>query len=258
MLSRASLLTQSFSLLPEHLYIWLCGTSPIEFQLIPRGRAYYLAAYSYKCFINYFKIQNHRPSLWKGISFQIVTSEELQNLKVGCSTNSVVDVIRPIFLACTANSLTNLTKSAIPRLFLETFIFTSSKSFVEKVNRNHIILSKKRLHSCNIIFFWSLSEIQRLYLSEFKFYFRSCECDTLIPISRILYKLFIKLMHVVTETSQESDLHSFAKAPISQPLNIPLLHNFHSQRSYLSTSCHVTESILEWNSDISFLIGKVS
>ena len=55
----------------------------------------------------------------KRISFQIVTSEELQNLKVGCSTNSVVDVIRPIFLACTANSLTNLTKSAIPRLFLE-------------------------------------------------------------------------------------------------------------------------------------------
>ena len=133
-----------------------------------------------------------------------------------------------------------------------------AKSFVEELNRNHIILSKKRLHSCYINFFWSLSEIQRLYLSEFKFYFRSCECDTLIPISRILYKLFIKLMHVVTETSQESDLHSFAKAPISQPLNIPLLHNFHSQRSYLSTSCHFTESILEWNSDISFLIGKVS
>ena len=132
MLSRASLLTQSFSLLPEHLYIWLRGTSLIEFQVIPPGRAYYLAAYSYKCFINYIKIQNHRPSLWKGISFQIVTSEELQNLKVGCSTNSVVDVIRPIFLACTANSLTNLTKSAIPRLFLETFIFTSSKVFCRK------------------------------------------------------------------------------------------------------------------------------
>ena len=66
MLSQASLLTQSFSLLPKHLYIWLCGTSPIEFQLIPRGRAYYLAAYYYKCFINYIssvKSSNSHPDL---------------------------------------------------------------------------------------------------------------------------------------------------------------------------------------------------
>ena len=48
-------------------------------------------------------------------NIQIATSEKLQNLTVECSTNSVVDVIRRI----AANSLKNLTKSAIPRLFLE-------------------------------------------------------------------------------------------------------------------------------------------
>ena len=102
---RASLLTQSSSLLPEHLDIWLCGT----------------------------------------ISIQIVTSEELQNLKVECSTNSVVDVIRPIFLACTANSLTNLTKSTIPRLFLETFIFTSSKVFCGEIEKKSYYYFKEKV-----------------------------------------------------------------------------------------------------------------
>ena len=129
-----------------------------------------------------------------------------------------------------------------------------AKSFVEKLKRNHIIISKKRLHSCYINLFWFLSEIQRLYLSEFKYH-----CYTLsISISWILYKLFIRLIHAVTETSQESDLHSFAKTPISQPLNIPLLHNFHSQRSYLSTSCRVTERILKVEFWQLFPTGKVS